>query len=93
MRRRAALLISKWVSKLATGERPAAYHALLTLLAADDAALQLAAISSLQVKWALGSGTKPCNLSPMHVGAHVPAAQLAARSISARRSSWNLGQR
>ena len=48
VRRRAALLISKWVSKLAVGERPAAYHALLSLLAADDAALQLAAISSLQ---------------------------------------------
>ena len=49
VRRRAALLISKWVVKLPPGDRPAAYRALLSLLASDDAALQLSAISSLQV--------------------------------------------
>ena len=50
MRRRVAELISRWVPKLPPPDRPAAYRALLSLLACGDAALQLAAISSLQVR-------------------------------------------
>lgn len=58
------------------GDRPAAYHALLSLLASDDAALQLAAINSLQV-CILVEGEK----TGLHVLAGVhPFEQYAVRS-------------
>lgn len=49
LRRRAALVLSKWVPRAGDGDRPAAYAALLQLLASNDAAVQLAAINALQV--------------------------------------------
>lgn len=49
LRRRAALVVARWVGKMGEGDRPPAYDALLTLLDSGDAALQLAAISALQV--------------------------------------------
>lgn len=49
LRRRAALVLSKWVPRASDEDRPAAYGALLQLLASDDAAVQLAAINALQV--------------------------------------------
>ena len=49
LRRRAALVLAKWVPKLRVADRPPAYGALLQLLAVPDAAVQLSAISALQV--------------------------------------------
>jgi hypothetical protein len=49
LRRRAALVLSKWVPRAGDADRPAAYAALLQLLGSDDAAVQLAAINALQV--------------------------------------------
>ncbi|CAL8468538.1 g8078 [Coccomyxa elongata] len=48
LRRRAALLVGQWVVKLPADTRPAAYRALLSLMADEDTALQLAAVSSLR---------------------------------------------
>ena len=48
VRRRAGLLIGQWVGKLKGEDRPMAYRALLSLLADTDAAMQLAAVASLQ---------------------------------------------
>ena len=45
LRRRAALLVGQWVVKLPAVSRPAAYRALLSLMADEDTALQLAAVS------------------------------------------------
>ncbi len=45
LRRRAALLVGQWVVKLPADTRPAAYRALLSLMADEDTALQLAAVS------------------------------------------------
>lgn len=47
LRRRAALLLGQWVVKLSAEGRPAAYRALLSLMADHDTALQLAAVSSI----------------------------------------------
>ena len=49
LRRRAALVLAKWVPRTGDADRPAAYAALLQLLGSDDAAVQLAAINALQV--------------------------------------------
>lgn len=49
LRRRAALVVGRWVARMGEGDRPAAYGALLALLESGDAAMQLAAISALQV--------------------------------------------
>lgn len=47
LRRRAALLVGQWVIKLKQEDRPAAYQALLSLLADRDPAIKLAACASL----------------------------------------------
>jgi hypothetical protein len=49
LRRRAALVLARWVPRAGDADRPAAYAALLQLLGSDDAAVQLAAINALQV--------------------------------------------
>lgn len=46
LRRRAALLLGQWVVKINAEDRPAAYRALLSLMADQDTALQLAAVRS-----------------------------------------------
>lgn len=48
LRRRVALLLGRWVADLAEADRPAAYRALLSMLAEGaDPAAQLAAVSAL----------------------------------------------
>lgn len=47
LRRRAALLTGQWAVKLRAEDRPAAYQALVSLLADDDAVIRLAAVTSL----------------------------------------------
>ncbi len=54
---RRAALRPRWVPKLPPGDRPAAYRALLSLLASSDAALQLAAISSFQACLSVRTGS------------------------------------
>lgn len=49
LRLRAALVVAKWTARIQEGHRSATYDALLSLLAGTDAAVQLAAISALQV--------------------------------------------
>ena len=46
LRRRAAMLLGQWAVKLPATERPAAYRSLITLMGEEDAAVQLAAVSS-----------------------------------------------
>lgn len=48
LRRRALLTISQWTPRLQEADRPAVYEAVLRLLVHPDAALQLAAVSTLQ---------------------------------------------
>ena len=47
LRRRAGLLLGQWVSKLKAQDRPAAYRALLGLIADDDFCTSLAGVSAL----------------------------------------------
>ena len=49
LRRRTLLVLGQWVPKLADDDRPDVYRAVLHLMANEDAALQLAAVSTLQV--------------------------------------------
>ena len=48
LRRRALLVISQWTPRLHEHDRPAVYQAVLQLLSHEDAALQLAAVATLQ---------------------------------------------
>ena len=48
LRRAAVKLVSHWLPKLRKEDRPAVYRTLLGVLAAEDAALQLAALVTLQ---------------------------------------------
>ena len=41
------MLLGQWAVKLPATERPAAYRSLITLMAEEDAAVQLAAVRSL----------------------------------------------
>ena len=49
LRRRAAMLLGQWAVKMPATERPAAYRSLITLMSEQDAAVQLAAVSSPSV--------------------------------------------
>lgn len=48
LRRRALLIVGQWTPKLHERDRPAVYHAVLQMLGDQDAALQLAAVATLQ---------------------------------------------
>ncbi|KAK9844039.1 hypothetical protein WJX81_002691 [Elliptochloris bilobata] len=48
LRRRAAMLVGAWAPKLASDDRPAAYRALLGIMAAPDLALALAGVDGLR---------------------------------------------
>ena len=59
LRRQAALLLGNWAPKLSPELRPAAYSALVALLAEPDAAVQLAATAALRAlvdDWAFEEG-------------------------------------
>ena len=78
----------RWVPKLPPGDRPAAYRALLSLLACSDAALQLAAISSLQVCVAGHTDfARPTGAAPRRIKA---AFSTAVRLISIHRSGYHV---
>ena len=50
LRRRATVVVSQWVQKLAKQDRPAVYRALIGLLSEEDNAIVLASIATLQAR-------------------------------------------
>ena len=98
LRRRAAMLLGQWAVKLPATERPAAYRSLITLMGEEDAAVQLAAVSSpssyihrvTHVMTVLASLERPLFTMRMPLCAKRPSLQLTDADMYLWSVAWRL---